>query len=67
MENINERPELMEDELNLDDLDQVVGGRNLKIEEVREEYEEYIRNLVAGSMNDVEQDLEKETDGHKLR
>lgn len=67
MENINEKPELMEDELNLDDLDQVVGGRNLKIEEVREEYEEYIRNLVAGSMNDVEQDLEKETDGHKLR
>ena len=39
MENINEKPELMEDELNLDDLDQVVGGRNLKIEEVREEYE----------------------------
>ena len=67
MENINEKPELMEDELNLDDLDQVVGGRNLKIEEVREEYEEYIRNLVAGNMNDVEQDLEKETDGPKLR
>ena len=67
MENINEKPELMEDELNLDDLDQVVGGRNLKIEEVREEYEEYIRNLVAGNMKDTEEDFEKETDGPKLR
>ena len=58
MENVNEKPELMEDELNLDDLDQVVGGRNLKIEKVREEYEEYIRNLVAGNMKDTEEDLE---------